>query len=176
VAVDAGNESKAQKQADDGDKGVQSHPQAAQALRCASQHWVGRCCQERQGWQRWPRGTPGTGSWFSRSNALGESPAAPDGPCGARPPGVAVELHRTLDWPAARALLEQSFLRVDLHRSSTLTSRALGPPHRSRWQTRTSHRHPWLVAVHDSPADSGRCTCQPPDRSETRSWRRTPGS
>jgi hypothetical protein len=93
------------------------------------------------GWLPPQRGTPGTRSWSAEVARLANA-----------------QLHQAGD--------------AVLHQLASLTpdgtGSAVGTPHRSRWQTRTSRRHPWLVAGHDSPAGSGRCRCQPPDRSEMR--------
>src|SRR6266508_6591558 len=116
------------------------------------------------GWPPPPPGTAGTRFWSARCSALGECGVAPDVLFGVPPPGVAVELHRTPDWPAVRApagaKLPAGGPAPSARADPACIAPAMGTPHTSRWQTRTSHLHLERVASHASLAWLGRCTCQ----------------
>src|SRR6266581_7991357 len=133
VANDESGESQAQKQAAEAQNERQEHQRPAQGLRIAHRYRVGCCCQQRQVGNR--------GCEAQLEQGLG-------------PPEVArlanAQLHQPcyamLHYLASASsfiegrtglqlarLLEQGFLRVELHRPPALTPRALGP----QWARRT---------------------------------------
>src|SRR5712691_115658 len=133
VANDKGGESQAQKQAVAAQNERQEHQRPAQGVRIAHRERVGRCCQQRQVGNR--------GCEAQLEQGLGSPEVAPlanaqlHQPCYAMLHHLASASSFIESWTGLQLarLLEQGFLRVELHRPPALTPRALGP----QWARRT---------------------------------------